>query len=177
MVYGEKIDFFTTKNVGRNSIVQLVDEVGDVIFEELTNGGFKYVTAFFIVRRSTQAPAKLEKLFQGFVDAMNNAIWNGKKLNHQVKARTPNHFILPQAGIGYHVGQHGCKTLVEKFWDDFMPHTRWGKDKKDLLRAFWNPGAWTLDNATYFGAPLSWLTQAEREKYNAQLLARNEADI
>ena len=73
---------------------------------------------------------------------------------------------------GFYVGRHGCEQLVKRFWSNFTPHNRWGKDHRDLLAQFWNPSGWTLDNATYFGAPISWLTQPEPERYNKQVSDR-----
>ena len=108
---------------------------------------------------------------------MNQLQWNGTALNKPVVALTPNHIIAPVHGIGTYVGQTGCENLIMQFFNDFKPRNKWGKDHKPLLLQLWNPGNWTLDNATYFGAPGSFMTETEKEKYNEQLEIRNKNNL
>ena len=112
-------------------------------------------------------------MFAGFLGAVNNGKWNGELLKQKVMPMSPDKFLLPVHGIGKYLGQAGCERIITRFYQDFQPRNRWGKTHKDLLKKFWNPGAWTLDNATYFGAPLNWLTQQERNKYDDQLANRD----
>ena len=111
-------------------------------------------------------------LFAGFIGAINSGKWNGDSLKQQVMPLSPEKFVSPIRGIGHFIGQVGCEKIITRFYTDFLPRNRWGKTHKDLLKTFWNPGAWTLDNATFFGAPLNWLSQPEKDKYDEQLVNR-----
>jgi hypothetical protein len=181
MVKDEDNPFFTTKNVGEDSLVDLVNRDGDVIVTPAVttrgNSIEKKVTAVIFFTRYEQSPQRLNALFSGFLGTLNNAKWNGTTLNQKVSALTPERFITPCDGIGAFVGRSGCEKLISRFWTYFTPCNRWGKDHRDLLGQIWNPGGWTLNDATYFGAPLSWLKQAERDRYDEQVAERNQNAI
>ena len=175
LVQAEDIQFFTTKNIGSENIVEMVNRSGQIIaFPIPERTTYKRATAILIFTRFQQTPAKLTALFNGFVTAINNGKWNGSVLKQKVTPLTPEHFLTTSSGIGPYIGQIGCENIIKRFYSDFQSRNRWGKDHRDLLSAFWNPGAWTLDNATFFGAPLSWLTQEERDKYIEQVANRKE---
>jgi hypothetical protein len=177
MVVGEECPFYTTRNVGEDSLVELVDNQGDAINVSTVTGKGKAIqkqaTAVWIITRHQLPPAKLNALFAGFLETFNTAQWNGSELTQKVAALTPEHFIHPCDGIGPYVGQTGCEKIIKRFYDDFRPHNRWGGKHKELLASLWNPGGWTLDNATYFGAPRSWMKTSEQDKYAAQVANRN----
>jgi hypothetical protein len=181
MVQDEETDFFTTKNVGKQSLVDLVDSAGEVVaVPDTTRNGSaikKNVSAVFFVTRFEQSPDRINALFSGFVNTINKATWNGTPLNQKVQPLTPEHFIHPTNGVGAFVGQAGCEQLIKRFFSDFSPRNRWGKDHRDVLAQLYNPGAWTLENATYFGAPLSWLSQTERDMYAEQVANRDNNGV
>jgi hypothetical protein len=109
MVSGEDIPFYTTKNIGADSLVERGNREGDVIsFPTVGSTGRlvdKRLTAVWMVTRFSQTGTKLDALYKGFVNSMNTAKWNGSTLNQKVTALTPEHFLLPQNGIGPYVGQ------------------------------------------------------------------------
>lgn len=173
MVKDEDLDFFTSRNVGIQSLVQLVNSEGNVIAIPGTSVGgtdhMKNVTGVFFVTRFEQSDARINALFDGFLNTIQKSTWNGGTLNQKVHALTPEHFIPAPKGIGAFVGTGGCEQLITRFYSDFVPRKNWGKEHRDLLSSFWNPGLWTLSNAVHFGAPLSWLTEIERDKYAAHV--------
>ena len=85
MIKGDEITFFTTRNVGEQSLVDLVNHEGDAIFiPSVTNQGKvvdKRATAVWMVTRYDQNATKLNTLFSGFLNALNNAKWNSSVLN------------------------------------------------------------------------------------------------
>jgi hypothetical protein len=181
LVESEENLFFTSRNIGAESLVNLVNRDGDLIsIPAMTSMGKdvdKMATGIWIVTRYEQSPPKLETLFNGFLAALNTLQWNGKLLNQRIRALTPEHLILPQNGLGPYVGQIGCEQIIKRFYDDFRPRNRWGKDHRELLAQLWNKGGWTLDNATFFGAPLTWMTETERAKYAEQVANRNNNGV
>jgi hypothetical protein len=64
-----------------------------------------------------------------------------------------------------------------RFFNDFRPRNRWGAEHKQLLHQLWNPGGWTLDNATFLGASGSWMTAAEKTKYTEQVANRKNNSV
>jgi hypothetical protein len=170
------LPFFTTRNVGEGALVDLVDVNGDVIKQVLENNSNKdkKATAVWIVTKRTQDTVKLDALFKGFLAAVNQLMWNGTLLTKPVVALTPHHIVEPLHGIGKYVGQTGCENLIMRFFNDFKSRNKWGKDHKQLLLQLWNPGNWTLDNATFFGAPGSFMMESEKAKYKEQIENRKK---
>jgi hypothetical protein len=105
MIKDEDVNFFTTKNGGEDSLVELVDQAGDVIIiTAVAPRGVsieKKLTAFYFVPHFEQNSTSLNALFAGLLGAPNNnAKWNGNILNQKVMALNPSTLSPPVTATG-----------------------------------------------------------------------------